>query len=390
MKLLRNTLVSFLIFFGLTVVSLYAFNYGYIITAVKTVYFNGHTTAFLKDYQEFDNRIIQGSNTSNTWPEHELFNQIQQTEKLKKINIELGTTAFLIIKNDSIWHESYYDSFDENEISNSFSMAKTIVSALLGKAISEGYIKGLDQPVTDFFPQFESPFQNHLTIGDLSTMSSGLDWDESYYSPFSVSTRSYFSKDLRELILSLKIKEEPGKHYKYQSCNTELLGMILEKATGKPLSEYLSSSFWIPLGITTNALWQLDSDNSGMEKAYCCIAATARDFSRFGRLYKDYGKWNGVPLLDSAFVARSKQPRFKESPQYGYGLWLLHYKEKDFFMMRGHLGQYVIVQPEDDLIITRLGHRSAPRDPKSNFRSDILTYIDESYQMLNNDQQSIP
>src|SRR5690606_22081684 len=188
---------------------------------------------------------------------------------------------------------------------NSFSMAKSVVAALLGKAMADGHIQGLEQPVADFFPQFDK----RLTVGDLASMASGLNWDEDYYSPFSMTARAYFDDNLREQILQLEVVDPPGEEYEYLSGNTQLLAMVLEKATGQTLSSYLSESFWKPMGMESDALWQLDSEESGMEKAYCCIASNARDFARFGKLYKDHGKWNGRQLLDSAYVARSIKPR---------------------------------------------------------------------------------
>lgn len=366
----------------LLIVSLYLFNYDYLIKAVINVYGTGHTTAYLNDYTVFDNRIIEKGDPQ-PWPLHRDYNKVNPTEKLQALHKEMGTIAFAIIKNDSIWYEQYYESYDKNSKSNSFSMAKSMVSAMLGKAITEGKIKSLDQPVSDFFPEFSEGMAARLTVGDLSSMSSGLNWDESYYSPFSITTRAYFDDDLRDIILGLKVVEEPGQSYKYLSGNTELLAMVLEKATGQTLSAYLSDNFWKPLGAENDALWQLDSEKYGMEKAYCCVAGNARDFARFGKLYKDHGKWNGKQLLDSAFIARSVTPRFPDTPQYGYGFWLSNYKNKDIFYMRGHLGQYVIVIPEDDLIIVRLGHRKAKRTGDDPHSSDFYTYIDEAFTMLN-------
>ena len=109
-------------------------------------------------------------------------------------------------------------------------------------------------------------------------------------------------------------------------------------------------------GSKKTALWQLDSEENGMEKAFCCLATNARDFARFGKLYKNFGFWNGTQLLDSSFVALSIKPRFEESPEYGYGFWLDDFQGKKVFMMRGHLGQYVLVVPDEDLIVVRLGH----------------------------------
>lgn len=377
MKRLSRSLLGIIVFLLALVLLLYIFNFQYILKALQVTYFNGYTTAYITDYTEFANREIEAGEPQ-PWPLHSDYNKAEMTPGLENINEELGTVAFLIIKNDSIWYENYSEDFGKDSRTNSFSMAKSIVSALLGKAIQEGKIKGLDQPVGDFFPQFD----RRLTVGDLSSMASGLNWDESYYNPFSMTARAYFGEDIREQILSLKVTEEPGKEFKYLSGNTELLAMVIEKATGKSVSEYLSESFWKPMGMQEDALWQLDSQESGMEKAYCCIASNARDFARFGKLYEHYGNWNGRQLLDSTFIATSIKPRFEESPHYGYGLWLENYREKEIFYLRGILGQYVIVIPEDDLIIVRLGKDKYPKEEDQEHSDDFYVYIDEAYKML--------
>ena len=185
-------------------------------------------------------------------------------------------------------------------------------------------------------------------------------------------------------MLNLKVVEKPGERFKYLSGNVQLLAMVIQKATKKQLADYLQESFWQPMGAENPALWQVDDEEHRLVKAYCCIGSNARDFARFGKLYKDFGKWNGKQLLDSAFVARSIQPRFKDSPQYGYGFWLNEVNAKKVFAMRGILGQYVIVIPEDDLIIVRLGHHRGEKgdDP---FSTDFYTYIEEVYKMLDTD-----
>jgi len=369
----------------LTVLALYIFNYDYILKGIEVVYLTGHKTAYIDDYPEFDNRKIETGDNYQPWPISKEYNTSQPTEKLNKTNKELGTVAFLIIKNDSIWYEKYANGYNENSLTNSFSMAKSITVSLLGKSIKEGKIKGLDQPVSDFFPEFKDYNGVALTVGDLASMSSGLNWDESYYNPFSQTARAYFGENVRKEILKLKVVETPGSSFKYLSGNTLLLGMIIEKATGVKLSNYLSESFWKPLGMKNDALWQLDSDESGMEKAYCCIASNAKDFARFGKLYKDKGNWNGNQLLDSSFVATATHARFEDSSQYGYGFWLSDYMGKDIFYMRGVLGQYVIVIPEDDVIIVRLGAHLIRREKDENHAPDFFIYIDEAYKMLDHD-----
>jgi CubicO group peptidase (beta-lactamase class C family) len=380
MRILKKILLWFVGILGLLIVMLYVFNVDYLLKAVRTIYFNGHTTAFLEDYQYFDNRTI-AKGVGQPWHISKAYNTVKPTAALEEMHKKIGTVAFLIIKNDSIWNESYYDDYDKNSKSNSFSMAKSLVSASLGKAIMEGKIKGLDQKVSDFLPGFNDVYSSQLTVGDLSSMSSGLNWDESYYSPFSITTRAYFDEDLKGVILGLKGVTTPGKAYKYLSGDTQLLAMCIEKAVGKSLATYVSDSFWKPMGAENEALWQTDKAG-GIVKAYCCVASNARDFARFGKLYKQSGKWNGTQLLDSAFIAKSTTPRFADSPEYGYGWWLNNYKNKKIFYMRGHLGQYVIVIPEDDLIIVRLGHQNAPTTNGTPHSDDFYVYIDETYKML--------
>ena len=361
---------------------LYVFDVDYLLRAVKTIYLKGHTTAFLEDYKEFPNRTIQ-KGTAQPWAVSKAYNSIPATDKLNTTHKNLQTVAFLIIKNDSIWHESYFDGYTNTSKSNSFSIAKSIVSAALGKAIMEGKIKSLDQKVTDFFPKLKGKYAKEVTVGDLSSMASGLSWDEKYYSPFSIVTRAYFDDHLKEVILGLSIKDKPGQEFRYLSGATQLLAMCIEKATGEYLSNYVSEHFWKPMGAENDALWQLDEADTGIEKAYCCIASTARDFARFGKLYKQNGIWNGKQILARSFVEKSLQPRFSDSPEYGYGWWLHQINGKRVFYMRGHLGQFVIVLPEDDVIIVRLGHlkgKQTTTDPHSN---DLYVYVEEALKMIN-------
>ncbi len=355
----------------------YITDYDYILKGVRVVYLTGHTTAYIDDAKHFENEIINASANPQPWPAHQSLGTIEPTESLLTTNKELGTVAFIIIKNDSIIYENYADGYSLTSQTNSFSMAKSITTALLGKAIKDGFVKNLDQPVADFIPQFN----NGVTIGDLSSMSSGLNWDESYTSPFSVTARSYYDDNLAETILNLEVTETPGKYFNYLSGSTQLLAMVLEKATNKKLAAYLQESFYEPMGFEQPATWQVDDAENRLVKAYCCLGSNARDFARFGKLFKDFGKFNGAQLLDSSFVAKAVQPRFETSPEYGYGFWLSGHMGKKIFVMRGILGQYVITIPEDDLIIVRLGHQRGGSSGLP-FTTDFYTYVEESYRML--------
>tara|TARA_B100000768_G_scaffold37364_1_gene36063 strand:+ start:20791 stop:21951 length:1161 start_codon:yes stop_codon:yes gene_type:complete len=386
---MKKFVTRLFILIAVLVAVLYVTDTDYLLKAVRTIYAKGYTTAFLEDYKEFDNAVVK-NDMPEPWPVHEAYNSVQETDALIDYHKSTGTIAYVIIKNDSVWFENYYDGFDKNSKSNSFSMAKSYVSGLLGKAISDGYIKSLDEPVGTFFPEFSEGLAAQMTVGDLSSMASGTNWVEEYYSPLSITTRAYFDDDLEKVILGLKVVDEPGKSYKYSSGDTQLLAMVIEKATGKKLYDYLTESFWMPLGSENQTLWQVDSESHDLVKAYCCIASNAKDFARFGKLYKDHGKWNGKQVLDSTFIAKSLTPRFPESPQYGYGWWLQKRADKSFFMMRGHLGQYVIVEPTDNVIIIRLGHQKSPDADTQIFSDDISVYIEEAYKMLSHAPKTQP
>lgn len=370
---------------------LYLSKYNYLLRGVRTIYLKGHTTAFLTDYQSFSNDTVYASEQPQAWPLHKDYNQYSTSKTLEEYHKDLKSIAYLVIKNDSILYERYYDGYGVDSKSNSFSGVKSIVSALMGIAIQEGAIKSLDQKVIDFIPDLKGPYAKEVTVGDLSSMASGQEWSEDYYNPFSVTSASYFVKDLDALILDQPINKKPGQSFHYQSGTTQLLGMVIKKATGKTLSNYLTEKLWQPTGAEQFALWQLDSSEKAMEKVFCCLATNARDFARFGKLYKNHGRWNGKQLLDSTFVALSTKARFDESPQYGYGWWLDIFQEKSVFMMRGHLGQYILVVPEEDLIVVRLGHlkdKEKAVDGKTyrggSFTKDIYVYLEGGLEMIKN------
>ena len=231
MKLLKSKIgliISlFLIFAGLN----FSSDIVYLSELVGTVYKMQRTNADITDYKYFENITLSKSTSPQPWPIHKDYNNLPETENLKKIHAELGTVAYLIIKNDSIWHEKYYQGYKKDSYSNSFSMAKSIVSATMGKAIQNGYFESIDDKVSSYVNGYSDGLAEKLTIGDLSSMASGLDWNESYTDVFGVTARSYISSELNELIKSRAIVEEPGKSFKYYSASTQLLSMVIEEAT---------------------------------------------------------------------------------------------------------------------------------------------------------------
>lgn len=183
-------------------------------------------------------------------------------------------------------------------------------------------------------------------------MSSGLDWDESYKNPWSVTAKAYYSDDIRELMFTLPISDEPGKSFNYQSGSTQLLGLCLIQTTGKSLSELASEWLWKPLQTTHDAKWH--TDEKGTEMAYCCFNTNARDFAHFGKMMLHQGNWNGTQVLDTAFVQMATTPAL--SPNYGYSFWLDNTQGTKAFFQWGFCGQYIITVPEYNLVIVRLGN----------------------------------
>ncbi|MGM1427758.1 serine hydrolase domain-containing protein [Sphingobacterium lactis] len=377
LKWLGIALVAIIV---LTVAALYIFKADYLLKGVYVTYLQGHKTAYLDDYRFFDNHTIQ-TGTPQPWAKAKDYNSVKITPELKAIHDQWKSVAYVIIHRDSVWFEEYYGGYTDSSRSNSFSMAKSMVAAILGRSIQEGKVKNLQQKIKDFVPEITGPYADSLTFENLVSMSSGMKWSEDYYDPFSITTRLYFDKHIVGALPAMPIDKQPGQQFIYKSGDTQLLGIALQRATGKSLSALLSDYFWKPMGAEHTALWQVDSEKKGIEKAYCCVASNAKNFARFGKLYLQHGQWNGQSLVDSAYVQKSVTNFFPDSPQYGYGWWIGKYAEKDYFYMDGHLGQYVIVIPQDDLIIVRLGHGidGKPRtDPSSSFNK----FIDQAYIML--------
>ncbi len=384
MKKIKRVVAGLLVVIVLAIGGLYLGGYGYILQAVKTVYGNGHITSFIDDFRFFPTRKIANDPQHIWhWPLAKNYNKVKPTKRLIDEHQKMKTVAFLIIKNDSIFSEHYYQGYHKDSLSNSFSMAKSMTEALLGKAIKDGLVS-MNDKVQKYIPGLQGKYAGEVTVGDVASMSSGSNWIEDYYNPFHITTEAYFCDDLDKLMLEkVRIDDKPGEKFHYLSGDTQLMGMIIAKATGMTLSNYMSQSFWKPMGARKYALWTLD-DAGKTEKAFCCINANARDFARFGKLYEHFGNWEGNQILDTAYVKKSISPVLQSSPYYGYSWWLADYKGKKVAYMRGVLGQYVIIIPEDHIIIVRLGKKLDFTPNGKPHRNDFYLYLDEAYKMLHN------
>lgn len=363
---------------------LYISGYGYLIELGAKVIELGRITAGLEDYIYFDSREIQKSDSPKQWALHSDYNLVPATSKLQKLHQDYKTVAFLVIKNDSIWHEQYYEGYGKDSKTNSFSMVKTIVAACLAKAIEEGDIEGFDQKAKDFIPWLKGPYAAALTVGNLATMSSGLKWKEDYENLLTITPRTYIARDIVRVMKTLPIEAVPGERFVYQSGSTQLLSLVLTAATDETISDLVRRYFWNPLGAHADANWRLDSNENGVEKSYCCFNSNARDYARFAALFKNGGIWNDNQLISADYVQKSISPQFENGQDYGYGWWLGSHMGRRYYSMRGHNGQYTIVFPDEDVIVVRLGRMQLPDLPGYRHSVDYLSYMEEAFAMLNN------
>jgi CubicO group peptidase (beta-lactamase class C family) len=294
------------------------------------------------------------------------------------------TSAFVVFQNDSLLFEYYNDQYTHETVSNSFSMAKSINAALIGCAIKDGLIYGIDDKVSDYLDAFKTPEKQNITLRHLLTMSSGIDFKENYASPFAWPAEAYYGPDVNALTLKADVANEPGKIFYYKGGDSQLLGMILRKVTRKNVANYASEKLWQPMGAESDAFWSTDEQD--MEKVSCCYYATARDFARLAKLYMHKGNWNGMQLIDSTFISESIFPapildnHQQPNKKYGFQWWLMQHKQRDIFYMRGIRGQYVFAIPDLNMIVVRLGHKRAPKSG-DDLPADIFLYLDAAIEL---------
>lgn len=357
MKKFLKIIAGFLILQVVLIIGAKLSGNGYLVKGLWACYLHGNNSATIDDAKYFDVHKVQAADKAWQWPLHAQFNQKPLPEKLESTLKKTESVAFLVVQNDSILTEHYWDGYTDSSLSNSFSMAKSITTMLAEIAIQKGMLKGWHQKVKDILPELKGAHAGELELWHLSTMSSGLQWEEAYKNPFAITAKAYYGDHVNELMLTLPIADEPGKFFNYQSGNTELLGMCVMKVTGKSFSELASEWLWKPLQAQHDAKWH--TDPQGTELCYCCFNSDARDFARFGKMMLHQGNWNGTQILDSSFVKLATTPAL--APEYGYSFWLDESHGTKVFAQRGILGQYIITIPEYNLVIVRLGRHSLPK-----------------------------
>lgn len=280
---------------------------------------------------------------------------------------ESKTSAFLIIRNDTILYEKYCRKYSESSIFNTFSVTKVFVTSLIGIALSEGLIDSLNQPVTDYIPELlKTEGFNKVTIRHLLTHTSGIKFSNVMYNPLSDNAKYYYGHNLRKLALNSKLDSRPGEKVNYGSSNVQLLAMVLERATGMPVTSYLQEKIWQKIGMEYDATWSLDNRRKdAIEKGFSCINCTAIDLAKFGRLYLNEGGYNNQQVIPKDFLAeavcRDTTGGSCWNFQYNFRLGPKLYKS---YYARGLYGQLIYIYPAKNIVIIRLGEADLKYNPQ--------------------------
>lgn len=294
------------------------------------------------------------------------------------------TTAFLIIRNDTILYEKYLNGYDKHSINTSFSTAKSIASLLVGLAIEDGYITSENDQVTDYLPELlhiDSSYSS-LRISHLLDMRSGIQFKD-HDLPWGDKPKAYYHPRLKDRIKELPLTSIPGKNFQYNSYNPIIIGFIIERATGVSPAIYFEQKIWNQLGMEYDGSWSMDSEDSKTIKMESGLNLRAIDFAKFGRLVLNYGGWNGREVLSEHWMRKSfsilpeqELKAFGEEIYY-HNFWWLYSKDKQnpyIISAWGHLGQYLYIFPDKQLIIVRMGKKTGNVDSWGLIFKEIAGY----------------
>jgi CubicO group peptidase (beta-lactamase class C family) len=289
---------------------------------------------------------------------------------------ETNTNAFLIIRNGKITYEQYWNGKTKSTVLPSYSVAKTMTSLLIGQLIDEGKIKESDTFVS-ILPEFKAKSAfDKVTIRDLLDMNSGIGVSDNYPTGptgWGVAiAQMYATTDMNWFLMhNRKMKEEPGTFPEYRSVNTQMLGMIIQKVTGRSLAEEFTDRVWQKVGADYDATWNVDSA-AGHEKAFCCFNATARDYARVGQALM-----SGEPKIAStAWKARLSLPVVTLDYGWGYGAQMWH-PYPGVNLMLGLHGQYIYQDALHDTVIVKLSDMPTSADGISSKVAVVLREISE-------------
>ncbi len=272
--------------------------------------------------------------------------------------------AMAIVKDGGAIFEEYFMGNDASTRWMSMSIAKTITVMLIGTAIEDGYIASIEDSIIKYLPEFAGTAFSEVTVQHIIEMTSGVAWNETYTDPNSDRRRMLDAQisqqpgAILKLMAALPSHSAPGTRWNYSTGETHIAGALVHAATGKWVADYLAETLWGPLGMESDASWWLESDN-GLEVGGSGLSATLRDYTRFGLFLLNEGVIDGVAVVPDGWVERagSRSMVSGEPVEYGYGLWPLH---GNTYAAIGIFGQFIFVDPDQDLVVTILSAQSKP------------------------------
>ena len=277
------------------------------------------------------------------------------------------TAGLVIVQDGKIRLEKYGLDFDGNGKWTSFSVAKSFTSTLVGAAIKDGYIKSLDDKVTVYIPEMKGSAYDDVTVAQLLTMTSGIKWNEDYEDPKSDVARFNEHKpepgiDTTVSYMRKLPREAPaGSKWVYKTGETNLIGVLVSKATGKTLSAYLTEKVWTAFGMEQDASWLLGS--TGAEISGCCLQASTRDYARFGQFILGGGVAAGKAVLPDGWIARATTKQADiGNPGRGYGFQWWTYDDGSY-AAQGIFGQGIFIDPKRRLVIASNSNWPRASDP---------------------------
>lgn len=281
---------------------------------------------------------------------------------------ESQTQGIVIIRNDSIVYEKYWGDFSAERMATIFSVSKSITSLMCGIAIDDGYIRSIDDPVTDYLPELKrkDPMWQKLTIRHLLDMRSGLDFDDTYeftrlkdLKMINAMAKLNYGHNIMKQIRGLKFRCEPGTQRRYESMTAAILGVVIERASGKHFADYLSERVWRPLGMEHTALVNIDSRKHDVAHSFGGITVTIKDLAKIGRLYLNNGLWDGKRIVSEDWIRQTAEC---DTSYHGYHFnWYnINYEgfirpEYSGYYALGICEQVLYVNPYKKLVMVRIG-----------------------------------
>lgn len=376
---MKKVLSAFVLTTSALVAAVYLSGYDFIFKAFALNIKKGPITPSVDDAEKFSSRSIPNLNP-DPWQKSTDYNSNILSETIVKELKKTRASSLIIIRDHKLVYEEYWKDHHSSSLMNSFSMAKGILSILVGCAIDDGYLESEHQLLSSVFPQYTNSFYGkHLTFHHLMTMQTGLDWKEEYHHPFSENSKQYFVEDLEKQTFEIEFKEMPGENYEYQSVAAQLLGLALKKVTGKELATYLSEKIWQPLGMECPAKWSIDK--KGVEKAFCCIHATAKDFAKIGQLIMQNGSWKGKQLISEDYCKRMLTPT-KVNDAFCYTVWADDETPLKYRFFYGFLGQFIIMIPEKNMVIVKTGFYNRLEVDKKKRPLQVRLFAEEFARMM--------